>query len=615
MKHRSRRFSAMLLCTALLIPCHVRAETGTATSLRQTVPADAFMAMAWQRNPEQDFQREHLAKVVQTIKDERIVERVIKMIRDRMEEDDLEEAQEGIEALKQAVAPASLDALMDPEEIVYCQVMEGRSQAQHMVAIRMTPDAVLGCLQAARNLIEIATQKAGEEVNVSEEEVDGAHYLTVYPPEGVPMQPTLVAKDDVLVFSTSLKLAKRAALTLDGETSASKFDDPRVVAALDKLPPAEDMIMVVDGKQQFASIHAQVDPVLENIRAQAEDNPQAAVAMRLIEALLAEANVGDLDVSVGYTKGGNNHNEVLSSLLPGSEDRILRKVIVGNKPIDAWSRWVPADAVNFSVNSGFNVLEVYHDLLDLFSREAAEMAAEALIKLEELQQQTGLSLEGDLLGLFSGETVSVTLPGGQSVTALACPRPEAASEMMHRLVNMANQFPQVQQQNLELVESETLEGFEDLRANLFAMFNVRPVIGFKEGWMIAASSPEAAQAVMDVRWGEAADITTSESFQRFGVEIDGPVTAVAYADTATNIRNAAQLINQAAAMAPLFLGPAMAEAKPEDAKTAQQALALLPSVSKVIQAFDFMEASLSYNKPGDAPGTYRKHTVMLIRQD
>ena len=127
------------------------------------------------------------------------------------------------------------------------------------------------------------------------------------------------------------------------------------------------------------------------------------------------------------------------------------------------------------------------------------------------------------------------------------------------------------------------------------------------------SNPEAVQRVLDVRTGKSPSITTSEHFQKFGLEIEGPVSSLSYSNISENIHHAAQVIRQVGAIAPMFLAMAGAEANPEDLKPVQEVLALLPSVAKVVEKFDFMEESLSVTQPGEAPRTYVREGVMLIR--
>jgi hypothetical protein len=240
---------------------------------------------------------------------------------------------------------------------------------------------------------------------------------------------------------------------------------------------------------------------------------------------------------------------------------------------------------------------------------------------EAKQQEIGFHLDRDLLQAFSGETVSVTVPieaadGSTSqcgVTALRCGNPERVLELIDRGVERLTELPPVQAQQLKLVDCAELEGFQELEALILGMFDARPVFGFDDGWMIVSSSPEAVAKVLAARRGEAESIDQGESFQRFDLQIEGPVQAVSYTNLGAAVNEAAKTIEQIGAIAPMFIGMMAAQADPEDLKSAQEILGLLPSVAKVVRKFDFMEDQLSVTRAGPTKDTYRRDAVALIR--
>jgi hypothetical protein len=199
------------------------------------------------------------------------------------------------------------------------------------------------------------------------------------------------------------------------------------------------------------------------------------------------------------------------------------------------------------------------------------------------------------------------------VTALKCEKPERILELLHRLVDGLQQFPAVQAQQIKLKKCEDLEGFEEFSAMTLAMTGKRPVIGFHEGWMIIGSSPSAVQKVLDTYNGKGKTIAEAPSFERFDLEIEGPVSAVSYTHLAESTRQTADMIRQIGMMGPMIIGMAGAEAEPEDLKPLQEALALLPSVANVVAKFDFLEAMLSVTQQGGAPNTYKRRSVTLVR--
>ena len=96
-------------------------------------------------------------------------------------------------------------------------------------------------------------------------------------------------------------------------------------------------------------------------------------------------------------------------------------------------------------------------------------SADALEQFEQIQQQIDLHLDADILQAFSGEHVSVSMPSGKPtgndwVMALRCSKPEKIKELIHRGVAQLQKIKQVQAQQLKLVESKDLPGFEEISA-------------------------------------------------------------------------------------------------------------------------------------------------------
>jgi hypothetical protein len=133
--------------------------------------------------------------------------------------------------------------------------------------------------------------------------------------------------------------------------------------------------------------------------------------------------------------------------------------------------------------------------------------------------------------------------------------------------------------------------------------------------MIFASDAAAAKKVLQTLSGNAPSFDTTEQFKRFQLEIDGPVYAISYTNLSASARQAAQFILQAGIMAPMAVATAAAAAKadPMKIKPVQDALALIPSIANVVEKFDYLEARLGVVQAGEAPGSYVKRGVTLVR--
>ena len=204
------------------------------------------------------------------------------------------------------------------------------------------------------------------------------------------------------------------------------------------------------------------------------------------------------------------------------------------------------------------------------------------------------------------------------MVALRCQKPERIRELLHKAVDaLAADSRRSRPSSCKLVECKDLDGFEELSASMLALVGKRPVIGFHDGWMIIGSEPKAVERVLDTWSGKSPGIDQSAQFQRFGLKIDGPVRSVGYNDVAENIRNAAQSLDKAGAVASMFVGMAAAKVDKDhpnpQLETANELLKLVPSVAKVVGKFDFLEGRLQVTQQGDDPHTYIQRSVTLVR--
>jgi hypothetical protein len=600
-------------------------QEARSADLVRGVPADAYLAVYAKHNPERDFQRAYLEEIWETVKETRIFERALKIVADRLPEGDVEKAKSIMNRLQEAAAPFDLEAVANAEESVYAQFMVSGSAesmqpmtAHHLALIRVTPEAATSCEEAIKNLFALAEEYSEGALTVNSVVVGESLVTTLALPGPVPFRPTVARLGDVLLLSSTEDVARRSLAMLAGGEGESKFDDPRLKEALAKLPEPEDAIVFYDGRQQFAKMRG----IADFVRQIARDNPEAGRVAGLMELFFDEMSIPDYEVTVGYTEGNLNRTAAYSKLMPGAEDKLLGKVLLGGDQFEDWQSWVPRDALSYSLWTGINLHPVYEKVVEVIDERIPE-AKPGLEQFEAIQAELGVHLDRDLLQALSGECVSVTLPsatpgpwgGVESVTAIRCRKPDRTRELLHLAVDKLNEFPAVASQQLKLVECENLEGFEELSALMLAPFGVRPVIGFHDGWMFLGSNTAAVKTVLDARAGQGeSPISDSEAFQRFHLEVDGPVYKLSYSNTAESTRQAAKALNQVGAMAPMILGMAGAQGNPEAIKPIQEVMGLLPSVAQIVSKFDFLEATLSVTQAGDEPGTFMKRSVTVVRE-
>lgn len=612
-------FASLTLATVLGAAAH--GDEAVAVDLKRAAPVDSYLVVYARHNPERDYQQEYLAEAWETACDEKIGERLMKIVASRAPKDDLAKAKEAIGEIKEALEPIKAASLKDVEEVVVAQRLNGPIQSS-VVAARMTEEGAEGVEEGIVQLFELIEEKSNGELSVVVTEADedlDATITTLKLPKDVPFQPCIARIDDVVFFATSTAMLRTSIEQYLDESAESKFDDPRLVEALEHLPEAEDSLTFFDGRQLFENL----EEIGDFIRSKSGGDEDAQRAASLIDRVVKEIAVFDYEACVEYSEDGQNRVAALGKAMTNAKSKLLGRAISQSKPFEDWQSWVPADATAYSLNTGVNLHVLYEGVIEIVRDEFPE-SHEALDRFEEQQDAIGVHIDRDILRSFSGESVSVTLPvkgpGGvsqQSVTALKCSNPERIEELLERAVEGLSKLPALKAQQIELAdcEEEGLDGFKQINATFFQMAGVKPVIGFHDGWMIISSHADAAAKLVAVREGDAESIDRAESLEQFDLDdAEGDVYAVSYRDVGEGIRQFAAALDNAGIMAPMMLGMAAAQADPEDIKPAQEMLALLPSIAKVIRKFDFFEQQLSVTSEGPLPNSYVRNSVTLIRQ-
>lgn len=457
-------------------------------------------------------------------------------------------------------------------------------------------------------------------VPVAKQTIEGVEMSTLQLPGETGINPSIGVKDDILIFTTSPPFAAEALSLLASPSGNSKFDDPRVVEALSHLPKAEDSLVVFDG----LALAKQLRGIPTFIQKVANGQPDAERVIGLLDDILKQTEAIDYEIMVEYTEGFQNRSMTLGRLRENASDTVVGKMLMHQQPFENWSRLVPSATKGFSLSGGCTLLPLYNWLMEEIPARFPE-SQKGLDKFAEIQEQFDLHLKEDILETFSGEMVSVTLPGtpspfggkgSKSVTMLRCSKPDRIQELLHRALNALNEIPQVRAQGIGLKEVPSLEGFEELTSQVFGMVGLRPVIGFSDGWMVLGSHRDAVETVFDTAADDADNWAVSDRFKEFSLKIDGPVRSLSYSNTGESIREISTGLQQAGIFAPMVIGMIGAQnqnGEGPDLTVIQEIVGLLPPIGRIIGKFDFIDATMSVCQPGEQPGTYTRQSVTLIR--
>ena len=591
-----------------------------AADLRHAAPPEAYMVIWGTKNPERDYLKVHEQAVWDEIAKSKIIEKTLQIVQSHMSDGDAAQFLAIKSSLQNALAPVQWDKVANASEAMYAQKIEGPTSL-HLMMIRIPDDGAESLRQGVENLFRLASDASQGKLPVATEKVAGVDLTYLQLPAEVPMtfQPAIGVKGDILIFTTSLNFAKAGLELLGNPSASSKFDDPRLVDALTRLPAPEDALFFFDGKQLMTQLHQ----IPNFITRMSNGDPQAARATGLITELINQCSAFDYEVNVQYTEGFQQKTAAYGKFSENAGETVLGRMLINQQPFENWKSLVPADSVGFSLNSGCNLLPLYDWAMKEIPARFPEIES-GLEKFAAVQNQHDIHVREDILQSFTGEVASVSIPGpatpfgkrADSVMMLRCTQPEHMEELIHRGINELEQIPAVKQQGISFDEVPGHDGFLQLKANALAMAQVAPVIGFKDGWMILGSKVSAIEAVFAAKNGEAATWAEGDRFKEFAMSIDGPVSSVSFTNTGENIRAMSQAMQQLGMMAPMFIGMAQGQAKGEGAEALQvvQELAgLLPSIGRIIGKLDFYDATLSVTQPGPETNSYVRSSVTLIR--
>ncbi|MBU0617635.1 MAG: hypothetical protein KKI02_07950 [Planctomycetes bacterium] len=328
---------------------------------------------------------------------------------------------------------------------------------------------------------------------------------------------------------------------------------------------------------------------------------EQALVKQLIDRLADAVAILDYAATVESTDGYAVRTESVSVLVPDAKDRPIWAVFGDRQQLANFDKYLPQEAISFSVSGGFDVGELYKFLEDSV-RLLGPMGEEALAKWAEIQKTLGVNVQKDIVGWIDGGFISVTLADGRgSVWLFKVTDEQVAREKVGAAVDfLSTKLMEAVAQNPALAaiamlsvqtspaEHEQLEGFQNLH---FAMSPQPAVWGVADGYLIFGSSADAAALCMATAKGEHPNIRNNARAMSEALVPAGPFASVALTDR----RNLGEELATGMGVGSMvcgMLGAAVPEPKvrPVIAKISGMLAKLTPVVRKI----DFYKSTASH---------------------
>jgi tetratricopeptide (TPR) repeat protein len=325
----------------------------------------------------------------------------------------------------------------------------------------------------------------------------------------------------------------------------------------------------------------------------------AKLGLRTLQRIADAVGILDHVAVVETTDGYSVRKETAVTLVPDAKERPFYRVLAPDREMTDFARFIPKEAVNFSVSSGIDAEALYGFLEDTLA-EAGPRGEEVLAKIDEVQAAIGLDVHDDILSWVGGTSVSVSLEDGGSVWLMQVKDEDIAREKVASAVDfLSNRMSQLELQGpaaamlpmLTLrsspVEHEQLQGFHSLQ---LMVMPTPAVWGVTDGHLVMASSADAAAACLATAKGEHPGIRDNARVMSEAVVPDGHFASVIYADKRHMGENMSKGVRMATMMSAMMVAAIPdKELRPLVAKVGGMVNKLPPVLSKI----DFYKSTAS----------------------
>lgn len=415
-------------------------------------------------------------------------------------------------------------------------------------------------------------------------------------PFGVPFCIDVFRQGDMIGICTSPVVTQQVFSLAAGEREVRPIvEAERFRQALASLPDAEDSLAYFD----FKALAGDLESLLEQAFAKAAEAPEANTVKRVFMGILQRVDAFDYLLTVQQTDGLQERKYTVATLQPDRMDTPFAKVFANRKPLQDPYRFIPTEAMDFSVSVGLDLDALYALVLDVIRNDIPD--GEALLQSwAELQDRYGFHVQEDLLDWLSGEMINVELPAARptpmsytdGVTMIRVKAPVLARQKVDAAIARMKSFVR-RNASMELLETPAAveaPGFRTLVFPPLATF-VQPVVGLYEDWLIIGGSAEAINACLATTAGKRPNILANERFRQEGILRNEPVSSVSFSDL-SHLQQELAGVFQAVGVFGGVLSQAIRD--PKGAKVVQSAMAIIHRLAPVVAQIDFYSSKATY---------------------
>ncbi len=632
----------LLLLTLGICPRPAAAQTDISKfPLSKAIPADAFVAVAARANPEREFLDEYWEEVFRAFHESGILSDIWDLVTDSVDDEQLETIESihdrfaelfGAVDWHQMFAEEFIHAgrftMPSPIGSVYEGVMMGRMKAE---AAEANYGALKGIL---KEVVKFAESHGGKGVVAVVETNEDGLTIAGLAPEGVPMSILCVARQgDVIAisFGGSALLEECFRLLRGDSDKEALVATARFKQAFSQLPAAEDSWSFVSPTTIFGSMrelmklisggmdgddghgHMKQDQVRgsqqgskgngvkdegdaeeDSDEGQGSEVDRKAIVFGVIGQLLNDLDIFDYVAEVEWTDGYRVFTDSSAVLKPNAKQSPFYGVVAGGGPVEKFDRFIPKEADTFSCTSGLNFNHLYRYVRSLLGKCGPDVKS-FMDEFDRMQKEDWeLDIEKDVLSLFEGQVISVSMGGNSWALMFKVTNEEKMAEQVDRLFSFINRNLG-EDQGLILTPTKVhgKREFTQISHPMMMMLGGMspPLVGCAEGYLVVASSAKTVNRCLQTAAGEHPSIAKNKRWTKEAVQPSSHnVDAISFTDernTGPELQGMIAGLSMALGMAGMF-GQDM---PPEVKSIMQAAPPILAKLGPVLGKLDFYRSS------------------------
>ncbi|MBU0641061.1 MAG: DUF3352 domain-containing protein [Planctomycetes bacterium] len=594
---RSMRQSLLVLCFVVAAVWPAWGEGLEDFKLARAIPADVFMAVHARTHEGQAFVQEQFERVWEALENAHFEKDLKRLFKSLAQENqgDPEEFEQWWQQIMDLLAGVEWSTLGE-REFAFALKLEFPAP-QWIMLMRPPQDKVASDFAGFGGILRTLAELAPDELVVATDErgATTVHKLT-FANAPFPLAFAVARHEDVLVLAFGTTMVEQTLAMLEGGEGTALCGTPRFKEAFKQLPAPIDSMFFLDVAKLMTQMRAFAAGAMDMVAGGAEGeegglDPQiAALPGKVIDAL----DMFEYIATVARTDGKRTTQDSITVLRDDAKTRPLYPAFFGNGPISDPLKYIPQDAKDVTVWSGFDFAALYGAVVK-FIAEDVPNGADMITQWNATQEEIEFNVERDLLAWLEGGIRTFKLPGrtpyspGESVLMITVRDEEQARAMINKFFDWVE--PHLAQQNgaISPAEIEGVEGFRSVLHPMLALVGMsRPTIGVADGLLFVGSSPKVITQTLAVAAGKAPSFAENERFKQEGLPPSKNVTSLSF----TDLTNLGEELGQMLSMIPM-IGMMGGQQLMQQNPALRTVFGALSKVGTVVRKLDFFQSTCS----------------------